>query len=88
MPDDPNLTAVLTAVPTEVMAELIVAALRGRGVEARAEGGLTGGFRAEAPGRVKVIVRQADLELAREALRTIEEESAGRDGERAEDDTQ
>ena len=41
MSDDPNCPMVLTTVPTEVQAELIVAALAGRGVEARTEGGLT-----------------------------------------------
>ena len=88
MPDDPNRPMVLTTVPTEVQAELIVAALAGRGVKARTEGGLTGGFRAEAPGRVQVIVRQADLELAQDSLRVIEAKFADHDEEKTDDDTQ
>lgn len=87
MPDDPNCPMVLTTVPTEVQAEMIVAALAGRGVEARTEGGLTGGFRAEAPGRVQVIVRQADLEQAQNALRAIEAKLMDHGEEQAENDT-
>ena len=37
-------------------------------------GGFTAGFRAEAPGDVQIIVRQADLEQARRALEKIQGE--------------
>ena len=75
MADDPNQVVVLTAVPTEAQAEMIVAALEARGLQARTTGALTSGLRAGAPGGVEVIVRQADLEQARAILQTIEEGS-------------
>lgn len=40
MADDPNRAVVLTTVPTEVQASLIVAALEDRGVQARTTGEL------------------------------------------------
>ncbi len=38
------------------------------GIRAFAAGGYTAGFRAEAPGDVKILVKQADLDRARKAL--------------------
>jgi len=72
MPDDPDRPVVLTAVPNEAHAAMIVAALGHEGIKAHAQGSLTSGFRAEAPGNVQVLVRQADLERARELLESIE----------------
>jgi hypothetical protein len=69
MMDDPNEPVVLTTVPSEAQAAIIVAALRERGIEAQAIGQLTSGFRAEAPGWVKVLVRQADRAAAQAVLR-------------------
>lgn len=74
MGDDPNRVVVLTRVPTELHAAMIVAALDARGVQAQAAGALTSGFRAEAPGGVQILVRHCDLEQARLALQAIEEE--------------
>ena len=79
MADDPNRPVILTTAATEAQAALIVAALEVRGVQTQATGGFTSGFRAEAPGDVRVLVRQADLERARKALREIEAESADTD---------
>ncbi len=59
---------VLVSVPTESEAAVIVAALDERGIEATATGGFTSGFKAEAPGMVKVLVKSDDLETARQAL--------------------
>lgn len=59
---------VLASVPTEMEADVIVAALDARGIEATATGGFTSGFKAEAPGMVKVLVKSDDLETARQAL--------------------
>ena len=73
MTDDPNRAVVLTTVPTEAQAALIVAALEDRGVQARTTGELTSGFRAEAPGGGQVLILQADLERARDTLRAIKE---------------
>ena len=72
MADDPNRPVVLTTRPTEAQAALIVAALEDRGVQAQATGGFTSGFRAEAPGDVRVLVRECDFERARKALHDIE----------------
>ena len=51
-----------------------VAALEDAGISANAQGGLTAGFRAEAPGGVRVMVRRADVERAREVLRRVPEQ--------------
>ncbi len=72
MADDPLRPIVLTTAGTEGEAAAILAALGGRGIQARSIGALTSGFRAEAPGGVKVLVRQADYEQARAILREIE----------------
>jgi len=80
MTDDPNRPVVLTTVPTEVQAAVIVAALDAEGIEAQAVGQLTSGFRAEAPGGVRVLVRQADLARAQTVLQ------AAKAGEHSSDD--
>ena len=64
-------TAVLISLPSEYEAVLMVQALEARGISAHADGALTSGFRAEAPGEVKVIVQQSDLTEAREFLREL-----------------
>ena len=80
MADDPNRPVVLTTVPTEEQAAVIVAALDAQGIEAQAVGQLTSGFRAEAPGGVSVLVRQADLARAQTVLQ------AAKAGEHSSDD--
>ena len=74
MPADPNNPEVLTSVRTDVEAAAIVSALAARGIEASTTGGYTAGFRAEAGGRVNVIVKYADLHRARIALTEIEQD--------------
>lgn len=71
MPDDPNQPTLLTAVPTEPQALMIVAALEDENIPAWIMGALTSGFRAAAAGQVQVMVRQSDVERAREILRAI-----------------
>ena len=75
MPDDPNRPVVLTSVPSEAQAVIIVAALDERGIQARTQGALTSAFRAEVPGEVQVLVRQADLDRARAIIEAIDTES-------------
>jgi len=62
---------VVAQVTTDVEASLIVQFLADRGIEARAVGGYTAGFRAEAPGNVSVLVKHSDLAIAREALAEV-----------------
>jgi len=62
----------LTSVPTESEAIMIVGALEAEGMQATTIGGLTSGYRAEAPGMVHVLVHPANLARAREILAEIE----------------
>jgi hypothetical protein len=55
----------LTAFPDEMYAQMLVDALSDDGITSEVSGGVTGGFRAEAPGMVKVLVRAEDLERAK-----------------------
>jgi nitrogen regulatory protein PII-like uncharacterized protein len=52
----------------------VVAALERAGVRAVATGGFTAEFRAEAPGQVKVMVAEDDLERARAILKDVQQE--------------
>ncbi len=72
MPDDPNQPTLLTAVPSEPQALMIVAALEDENMPAWIMGALTSGFRAAAAGQVQVLVRQSDVERAREILQAIQ----------------
>ena len=75
MSSDPNSPVVLTSVRTDIEAEAAVIALAEYDIRAKTTGGYTAGFRAEAPGDVNVIVRQADLERAKIALLQIQQET-------------
>ena len=72
MADDPNQPVVLATVPTEAEAAMIAAALENEGVSAHTAGGVISTLYPGACDGVHILVRQADLERAREALRTIE----------------
>lgn len=85
MTDDPNRPAVLTSVPNEAQAHLIAAALQRHGVQAQIEGALTSGFRAEVPGQVQVVVRQADVERARDILEDLKSDTGERGGRKSKD---
>ncbi len=58
----------LTSTPNESQAAVIVSALKDRGIEAVAEGGLMASFRGETFSEVKIMVWEKDLEAARAAL--------------------
>ncbi len=73
--DPGNNPETLVSVPNDLEAAMIVSALAAHGVDASTAGDFTSGFRAEAPGMVKVIVRCADLTRAREALDVLKSES-------------
>jgi len=65
--------SVLTTVPSEVEAALILSALEDEGIEASPSGELTAQFRAEAPGVVRILVRTEDAERAQEILTELRE---------------
>ena len=68
MTDDPNQPVVLASFANEADAAIAVAVLETRGIQAHTTGGLTSGFRAEAPGGVQVLVRRSELDRARDVL--------------------
>ena len=71
---DPMNPEVLVSVPDEMEAAEIVSILADNGIHARAVGGYTSGFRAEAPGEVSVVVGHADLSRAEDALSEFQKE--------------
>lgn len=76
MVDDPHSPTVVASVPSDVEAGTLVSVLDSHGIEARATGGFTAGFRAEAPGTVQVIVRREDEPQARAVLAEIQQQKA------------
>lgn len=68
MTDETVKPCLLEYAGSEPEAAIIVAALRHAGINAHAEGGIVSGFRAEAPGGVKVIVPESELNRARNVL--------------------
>lgn len=68
MEQESDRVVTLAFFETEIEATMIVEELRIEGVEAQASGLLTAGFKAEAPGRVKVLVHENDLAQAQELL--------------------
>ena len=73
MTPDPDNPEVLLSVANEIEAGAIVTALAEYGIEAFAAGGYTSGFKAEAPGWVKVLVAREDLDRAKQVLAEIRE---------------
>ena len=63
---DNQVTLIIAA--NEVEANSIVHELSAAAIEAIVTGDYTSGFRTEAPGQINVLVRQADLGRAQEAL--------------------
>ncbi len=72
--DDAKLLTVAER-PTEVEAAIVVAVLKDAGIRAVATGGFTAGFRAEAPGWVRVQTLEGDAKRAREVIAEIKMES-------------
>jgi len=68
MQESDDAVVTLAFFPTEVEAKMIADELNREGIQAEPAGILTAGFRAEAPGRVKVLVHQNDLEKAKALL--------------------
>lgn len=76
MPRDPQNLVVLTTVPSEIEGAMIIAALEQEGLEAEGSGALTAGFRAEAPGVVKILVREKDFAEAQALLAELRDSNA------------
>lgn len=74
MADETDDLELLITAATEVEAAIITNALEEHGVRAVATGGYTSGFKAEAPGVVKVYVKRVDAEAARCAMDQIRKE--------------
>ncbi|HZW10869.1 MAG TPA: DUF2007 domain-containing protein [Phycisphaerales bacterium] len=65
----PSRDPVIVAEPaSEVQAAILRGVLEAEGIAAWIIGGLTSGFRAEAPGKARLLVRAQDAERAREIL--------------------
>jgi hypothetical protein len=77
--DAGDLTAIFASFPDEWEAGLVRDALLAAGLPATIAGGFTASFRADAPGRVRVLVRERDLAAAAEAVRRAREEAAAID---------
>lgn len=76
MPQPQKETVVLAIVPTELEAELILEALEERSIPAEMAGQLTAGFRAEAPGGVRILVGAEDAARGLAALREFQKEQS------------
>jgi len=70
---------VLTRVRNEAESGLVVGALEQEGIQAEIFGEFTSGFRAEAPGDVKILVRSEDLARAQQVLKELRENHAAID---------
>jgi hypothetical protein len=89
MTADPMSPKTLVWLANELEAAMIVNALEDQGIRATAVGGYTSGFRAEAPGGVRVVVARGDLVRAREVLaeaRREQAEIAGAEADRDEEE--
>jgi len=76
VPQPQKETVVLAIVPTELEAELILEALEERSIPAEMAGQLTAGFRAEAPGGVRILVGAEDAARGLAALREFQKEQS------------
>lgn len=68
MHEDEDAVVTLAFFMTEVEATMVADALKREGIQAEPAGLLTAGFRAEAPGKVKVLVHADDLTQAQALL--------------------
>ena len=85
--DDAKLETVAERT-TESAALILVAVLKDAGIRAVATGGFTAGFKAEAPGVVKIQTFESDAVLARQVISEIRELSADEDNDDPGNDSQ
>lgn len=71
--DDVNLVTVAER-PDEMSASIVVSVLKDAGIRAMATGEFTAGFRAEAPGMVRIQVFETDADRARQVISEIKQE--------------
>jgi hypothetical protein len=81
---DASSPQTIASFANEVDAAIVVGALEDAGIQAMAVGGYTSGFRAEAPGEVRVVVTLGDVARAREVLGAMRLAREGLDGTQAE----
>ena len=74
MTDQPDHLALLTSTPTEMEASIIIAALEENAIRATMSGEYTAGFRAEAPGWVRILVAEDDLAAAEAVLDDVRQD--------------
>ena len=67
-------TVIVTQVDNELEAAMLIDALKEENINAASAGGLTAGFRAEAPGGVNILVHQKDVETARVVMENFNNE--------------
>lgn len=67
--------SVLTMSSHEYEAQLIVDALKERGLHAEKSGGATADFKVGVPGQVKILVQTAQLAEATDVLKTLRDEA-------------
>ena len=60
--------------PDGMSASIIVSVLQDAGIRATSNGEFTAGFRAEAPGMVRILVFESDAERARQVISEIKRE--------------
>ena len=70
-PEADDALLVLVSTANEMQAALIVNTLEAHGIRTTATGDFTSGFRAKAPGDVRVLVKRVDLIAAREVLQSV-----------------
>ena len=68
MASDHDKLVTLAFLAGEIEATLLATELKNQGIAAEASGTLTAGFRAEAPGSVKVLVYENDLDQAKQIM--------------------
>ncbi|MCR4413680.1 MAG: DUF2007 domain-containing protein [Thermoguttaceae bacterium] len=84
---DASSPQTIASFTNEVDAAVVVGALEDAGIHAMAVGGYTSGFRAEAPGEVRVVVALGDVGRARDVMREMRLGREGPEGTQAEADT-
>lgn len=77
--DGSDALEVLTRVPSEAEASMIVQCLTSQEIAAHAVGGYTAGFAAQAPGDVSILVKCGDLARAASALAAVQQEDPARE---------